>query len=117
MVTLLFPREKAMTDKIVVFTTCGSEEEAARIARLMVEERVAACVSVAPRVRSYYRWKGDVESAEEWLLIVKTSRGRFGELRAVLEKAHSYEVPEVVALPVVEGAPNYLAWIEGSLAR
>src|SRR5262245_44139582 len=104
-----------MTDKIVVLSTCGSEDEAHRIARLLVEQEVAACVNVVPGVRSYYRWQGAVESAGEWLLVVKSSRALFERLRATLEKAHSYEVPEVVALPVIEGAPNYLNWIEASL--
>jgi len=105
-----------MTDKIVVLSTCASEEEAERIARLLVEERVAACVNVLAGVRSFYRWKGEVESAGEWLLIVKSTRDRFADLRAAIEKAHSYEVPEVVALPVVEGAANYLSWIDGCLS-
>jgi periplasmic divalent cation tolerance protein len=106
-----------MTDKIVVFTTCASEEEASRIARLLVEERLAACVSVAPGVRSYYRWQGAVESADEWLLIAKSSRALFDALRLAIEKAHSYEVPEIIAMPVVDGATNYLAWIEGSIGQ
>jgi periplasmic divalent cation tolerance protein len=104
-----------MTDKIVVLTTCGSEEEAARTARLLVEQRLAACVTVIPGAQSHYRWEGAVESAAEWLLIVKSSRAKFEELRVSLETAHSYEVPEVIALPVVEGSANYLNWIEGAL--
>jgi periplasmic divalent cation tolerance protein len=106
-----------MTDKIVVLSTCGSEDEAERIARLLVEGRVAACVNIVPGVRSFYRWQGAVESAGEWLLVVKSARDRFDELRAAIEQAHSYEVPEIVALPVVDGAPNYLNWIDGCLSR
>jgi len=105
-----------MTDKIVVFSTCASEEEAARIARLLVEGRLAACVNVVPGARSFYRWQGAVESTAEWMLVIKSTRGRFEALRAELEKAHSYDVPEVVALPVVDGAPNYLSWIEESVS-
>lgn len=105
-----------MTDKVVVLSTCAAEEEAQKLARLLVEERVAACVSVVPRVRSYYRWKGAVESAEEFLLVIKSSRERLPDLFSVLEKEHSYEVPEVLALPVVDGAVNYLNWIEANLA-
>jgi len=104
-----------MTDKIVVFSTCASEEEAVRLGRMLLEERLAACVSVVPGLRSYYHWKGDIESAPECLLMIKSSRAQFSALRAAIEKAHSYEVPEVLALPVVEGAPNYLAWIEANL--
>ena len=106
-----------MTDKIVVLNTCGSEADAERLARLLVDRRLAACVSIAPRVRSFYRWKGAVESSEEWLLLIKTSRGRFDALRTVLEAAHSYELPEVLALPIVDGSPNYLAWIESELSE
>ena len=105
-----------MTDKVVVLSTCAAEEEAQKLARLLVELRVAACVSLVPRVRSYYRWKGAIESAEEFLLVIKSSRERLPELLSVLEKEHSYEVPEVLALPVVEGSVNYLNWIETNLA-
>jgi periplasmic divalent cation tolerance protein len=104
-----------MTDKIVVLNTCGSEAEAERLARLLVEQRLAACVSIVPRIRSVYRWNGAVESSEEWLLLIKSSRPLFEPLRAALEGAHSYQVPEVLALPVVDGAASYLDWFETSL--
>jgi len=104
-----------MTDKIVVLNTCGSEAEAERLARLLVDQRLAACVSIAPRIRSFYRWKGAVESSEEWLLLIKSSRPLFDRLRLFLESAHSYEVPEVLALPVVDGATNYLDWLQANL--
>jgi periplasmic divalent cation tolerance protein len=104
-----------MTDKIVVFSTCSTPEEAAQIARKLIEERLAACVNVAPRIRSFYRWKGAIEESDECLLIIKSSRDRFERLRVELEKVHTYEVPEVVAVPVTAGSPNYLNWIEGEL--
>lgn len=104
-----------MTDKIVVLSTCASEEEAERLARSLVEQRMAACVNVIPRMRSFYRWQGKLDSAEEWLLLIKSSRDRFERLLAALEKAHSYEVPEVLALPVVDGAANYLSWLDTGL--
>lgn len=104
-----------MTDKIVILCTCASTEEAERLARLLVEQRLAACVNVVPAMRSFYRWQGALESAEECLLIVKSSRDLFAPLRAALEEAHSYEVPEVIALPVVDGAPAYLSWISANL--
>ncbi len=104
-----------MTEQIVVLSTCGSEEEAARIARQLVEAHLAGCVNLIPRVRSFYRWEGKVEDAAEWLLVIKTSRDRFDALRTVLEAAHSYELPEVLALPVVAGSPNYLAWLTTEL--
>jgi periplasmic divalent cation tolerance protein len=104
-----------MTDKIVVLSTASTAAEAEAIARRLVEERLAACVNVVTGVRSFYRWKGKIEKSPEWLLVIKSSRGRFEELRAALEKLHSYDVPEVIALPVVEGTKNYLHWKEGEL--
>ena len=104
-----------MTDNIVVLSTCADEEEATRIARLLVDEKLAACVNVVPGVRSFYRWKGAVDSSQEFLLVIKSQRGLFDSLREAIEKAHSYEVPEVVALPIVDGAPNYLNWLESNL--
>jgi periplasmic divalent cation tolerance protein len=98
-----------------VLSTCGSEDEAERLARSVVAQHLAACVNVIPRVRSYYRWNGAIESAGEYLLVIKSSRDRMPALLASLEKEHSYEVPEVLALPVVDGAANYLNWLQASL--
>jgi periplasmic divalent cation tolerance protein len=105
-----------MTDKIVVLTTCESEDEAGRIARFLVEKRVAACVNILPKARSIYRWKGAVEDAQEFLLLIKTRRDIFETLRAELSKIHSYEIPEIIALPVVDGSESYLGWIDRELA-
>jgi periplasmic divalent cation tolerance protein len=105
-----------MTDKIVVLSTCGSAEEAARIARALVEKKLAACVNVIPAVRSFYRWKGAIEDEQESLLVIKSSRALFNQLRAEIEKLHSYEVPEVVAVPIVDGSERYLEWLERELA-
>ena len=104
-----------MTDKIIVLTTCAEKADAERLARTLVAERLAACVSVVPRVRSFYHWKGEIESSEEFLLIVKTSRDLFPALCAEMEKLHPYEVPELLALPIVEGAENYLNWMGANL--
>jgi periplasmic divalent cation tolerance protein len=104
-----------MTDKIVILSTCASEEEGEQLARMLVEQRLAACVSLIPRMRSFYRWNGAIEAAEECLMIVKTSRELFEQLRRVLEEAHSYELPESLALAVLTGSPSYLNWLEGSL--
>jgi periplasmic divalent cation tolerance protein len=105
-----------MTDKIVVFSTCATGEEAEKLARQLVEARLAACVTVLPGARSVYRWQGAVELAAEWLLVIKSSRPLFAELCATLEKMHSYDVPEVLAVPVLDGAANYLNWLEGELS-
>ena len=104
-----------MTDKIVVFSTCASAEEAERLARRVIDERLAACVNVISSVRSFYRWKGAIEDAAEWLLIIKSTRDKFDALRTALESAHTYELPEVIAIPIVDGSPNYLSWIEREL--
>lgn len=101
-----------MTDKIVVLVTCGSAGEANRIAEGLVKRRLAACVNViGARVRSTYRWKGKVQRATEYLLLIKSSRKQFRALRAAVESLHSYEVPEIIALPIVEGSPTYLKWL------
>ena len=104
-----------MTDKIVVLSTCAGEADAERLARALVEGRLAACVNVVPGVRSFYRWKGEVESAVESMLVIKTSRDLFPALCAEMEKLHRYEVPELLALPVVAGAENYLGWLHANL--
>jgi periplasmic divalent cation tolerance protein len=105
-----------MTDKIVVLSTCGSAEEAAQIARALVDKKLAACVNVMPGVRSFYRWKGAIEDQQESLLVIKSSRGLFDQLRVEIEKLHSYEVPEVIAVPIVDGSEGYLEWLERELA-
>jgi periplasmic divalent cation tolerance protein len=104
-----------MTNKIVVLTTCANETEAEKLARALLNDRLAACVNVIPRMRSFYHWKGTIESADECLLLIKSSRELFEPLSAALRKLHSYEVPELLALPVVDGEPNYLNWLESSM--
>lgn len=104
-----------MTDKIVVLNTCGSADEAERIARTLIDQRLAACVTVISPVRSFYRWEGAVTDAAEWLLIIKTSRPLFESLRAAIRSAHSYDLPEILALPVSDGSPEYLSWLESEL--
>ena len=105
-----------MTDKIVVLVTTSSIKEARKIANTLVDERLAACVNVLPKIRSYYRWKGGVQTDEECLLIVKSSRPRFTALRKAVERLHSHKVPEIICLPIVEGADPYMNWLEESLA-
>ena len=101
-----------MTDKIVVMTACGSEDEAARIASVLVEKKLAACVNILPGVTSVYRWKGGVEKEPEVLLLIKTRRGLMGEVRREIEVHHSYELPEAIALSVVDGSEPYLLWFQ-----
>ena len=104
-----------MTDdsgKVVVFVTASSEEEAEKIASLLLEQRKAACVNVVPRVSSRFWWQGRLDSAQESLLIIKTRAALVPELTDIVKKAHSYTVPEIVALPVVAGNKDYLDWVD-----
>jgi periplasmic divalent cation tolerance protein len=105
-----------MTDKILVLVTCGSQKEARKLARALVGQRLAACVSeIGAPLASTYRWKGRVESAKEFLLLIKTSRRRFAAVRELVRELHSYEVPEIIALPIVAGSRTYLDWISASV--
>jgi periplasmic divalent cation tolerance protein len=101
-----------LTDKFVVMVTCSSPAEAKRIARAVVEARLAACVNIVPgAVTSIYRWQGRVETARERLLLIKTSRKCLAKLRAAVEQLHSYDVPEFIALPIAAGSRKYLKWM------
>jgi len=101
-----------MTEHVVVLVTCANAAEARRIARALVEMRLAACANLLETpVRSVYRWKGKVETASERLLVIKTSRKRLDAVRREVERRHSYEVPEVIALPIAAGSPAYLRWL------
>ena len=104
-------------DFVVVLVTAGDAEEAARIGRTLVEERLAACASVVGPIRSVYRWRGAVEEAAEHLLLVKARADDLTALEARVRALHSYQVPEVLALPVAAGSAAYLAWLAQSTAR
>lgn len=95
----------------IVLTTAGSLEEARRIARTLVEERLAACTSIVPAVESIYRWRGETESATEALLLIKTSTEMIESLNTRLHQLHSYETPEFLVLPVDSGSGAYLDWL------
>ncbi len=105
-----------MTDKVVVLVTCGSGEEAAHIARELVGERLAACVNIGSPIRSIYRWQGKISDDEEVLLVIKSTRALFDAVRRTVERLHSYQVPEVICLPIIDGSPNYLNWLGASLS-
>ena len=104
-----------MTDKRIVLTTAASEEEARKIARQLVERRIAACVNLVPKITSIYRWQGNIDEAQEWLLIVKTTAAAFGQVREAIAELHSYELPECVSLAIEDGSPAYLQWIAESV--
>ena len=101
-----------MPEPIVVLVTCGSEEEALKIANALVEGHLAACVSLVSPIRSIYRWEGKIWDEKEWLLIIKTQKERFEELEKKVKSVHSYSVPEIISLPVGEGSLPYLNWLE-----
>ncbi len=104
-----------MSGFIVVYVTVESAEEGERLASALVEERLAACVNRLGPVQSTYRWKGQVERSEEHLLIIKTGEGLFDRLKKRVQELHSYSVPEVIALPIVDGNEGYLKWLEDQL--
>jgi periplasmic divalent cation tolerance protein len=106
-----------VSEHVVVLSTVGSSEDAERIARVVVERGLAACVNVLPGVVSIYRWKGTLERDEERLLVMKTRADRFEALRDAVVSLHPYEVPEVIALPIAAGHAPYLAWLDASVGR
>ena len=104
-----------MTDKKLVLTTCGSQPEARRIAHALVERQLAACVNIVPQIASVYRWQGKVETAEESLLVIKTTAAAFERLREALGELHSYQVPECIEIGIEDGSAAYLEWIGQSV--
>jgi periplasmic divalent cation tolerance protein len=101
-----------MTDTVVIFVTAGSEAEAETIAQALVESRLAACVNILSPVRSIYRWEGKIADDREWLLLIKTQQERFPAVEAKVKALHSYQTPEVIALPIVQGAAQYMRWLK-----
>lgn len=99
------------TGCLVVLITVGDPEEARKIADALVDRRKAACVNIVPQVTSIFRWEGNIEDEKESLLVVKTRAELFPELKALVSGIHSYEVPEIIALPIVDGNAEYLEWI------
>ena len=101
-------------DALVVLITVASREEAERIARRLVEDRLAACVNIVPQVRSLFIWRGKFSQEDECLLVAKSRRARFPELTAAVKQLHSYSVPEIIALPILVGSADYLRWMADS---
>ena len=104
-----------MTDKRIVLSTAGSEDEARKIAHHLVDHHLAACVNLVPRIESIYRWHGKVESSQEWLLVIKTTAERFPAVCNAIQELHSYELPECIVISVEDGSTEYLEWIADSL--
>jgi periplasmic divalent cation tolerance protein len=105
-----------LAEYLQVQTAADSEEEAERISAALVERRLAACVQVIGPIASRYRWRGEVETAREWLCLAKTEAVRYAELEAAIRELHSYEEPEIVAVPIAAGSAAYLEWIAASLS-
>jgi periplasmic divalent cation tolerance protein len=101
-----------MTNARIILTTAGSQEEAIKIAHALVERRLAACVNIVPQIESVYRWQGKVETAQEWLLLIKTQVKLYERVRTAVKELHSYDLPECVMLEVSAGSQEYLNWIE-----
>jgi periplasmic divalent cation tolerance protein len=103
------------TDFLLVVTTCGDAEQGRDLATALVRDRLAACVNAVPRVSSTYRWDGKIEHADECLLLIKTTRERFGALEQAIKARSRYELPEVIAVEVERGSAEYLRWVEASV--
>ena len=101
-------------DRIIILITAGSEEEAHKIAKLVVNQKKAACVNIVPRVDSLFRWKGKIDSAHESLLLVKTRASLVSEIISLVRQAHSHDVPEIIALPIIDGSEEYLKWLDSA---
>jgi periplasmic divalent cation tolerance protein len=104
-------------ETMVVLTTCGNDEDANALARVLVERRLAACVNAISKVASTYRWKGEVQQDQETLLIIKTTAPRLAALEQTIREHSKYELPELIALPVDAGGADYLAWVRESVAE
>jgi|SRR5919205_221835 periplasmic divalent cation tolerance protein len=100
------------TDAIVVFMTAANGEEATRLAEMLVGAHLAACVQILPEMESVYRWQGKIERESEILLLAKTTRAKFAELEREVRALHSYDTPEIIAVPVVDGSAPYLDWLD-----
>ena len=104
-----------MTDKRIVLSTAGSQDEARKIAQHLVEHQLAACMNIIPHIESIYRWQGKMESSTEWLLFIKTTQEKFAAVRDAIRHLHSYDVPECISLVIEDGSAAYVDWIAQSL--
>ena len=105
-----------MTNSRIVLTTVGLKEVADRLARELVERRLAACVNIVGPIRSVYRWRGKIENEQEFLLLIKTTAERAGELRSAVKALHTYELPEYIEIAVNAGSEEYLAWLAAEVS-
>jgi len=103
-------------DYVMVLTTTVSEEEAEKISEELIEQNLGACVQVYGPIKSTYSWKGEVERSEEWMCFIKTSSDKFSEVEEKIKQVHSYEDPEIIALPIIDGSQEYLKWVDENLS-
>ncbi|HEU4736153.1 MAG TPA: divalent-cation tolerance protein CutA [Solirubrobacterales bacterium] len=106
-----------MAEYVQVLTTVGSEEEAAKIASALLERRLVACVQIGGPILSRYRWQGKLEQAREWQCLAKTEASLYREVEAAIRSLHSYEEPEILAVPVLAGSKGYLDWVSASVVK
>ncbi|HBH87917.1 MAG TPA: cytochrome C biogenesis protein CcdA [Syntrophaceae bacterium] len=106
-----------MESYIQVTTTTDKREDAEKIAFALVEKKIAACTQIVGPITSIYRWKGNIETAEEWLCVIKSRKTLYEEIEKTIKAVHSYEVPEIIAVPIVAGSEDYLKWLRGDLAK
>jgi len=104
-----------MKSYIQVFTTTETKEEAEKIAQYLAEQKLAACVQITGPIASTYRWKGKVETAQEWLCLIKTREDLYDKVEKAIKELHSYETPEIIAVPIVKGTSEYLSWLDDVL--
>lgn len=104
-----------MTDKVVIMVTAASRRECRKIARHLVEEKLAACVNITQAIESIYRWEGKLADEKEFVMLIKSTRELFPEIKAAIAKLHSYHTPEIICLPIIDGSRNYLQWIADSV--
>lgn len=99
-------------EEVVIIITASSEDEAGRIARTLLEDKLVACVNIHPGIRSLYWWEGKIQDEGEAMMVIKTKRELFGKIVKKVKEIHSYAIPEIIALPIIEGSENYLKWIQ-----
>jgi periplasmic divalent cation tolerance protein len=108
---------KLMTEYIQVFTTTDTKENARQISRRVVEKNLAACAQIIGPISSIFWWKNNINEEEEWLIIIKSRKDLYEDLEHAIMKVHKYEIPEILAVPVLAGAKSYLEWLDGEVAK
>ncbi len=106
-----------MTDKVVIMVTAANRRQCRKIARHLVEAKLAACVNITQPVQSIYRWQGKLADEKEFLLLIKSTRELFAEIKSEISKMHSYQTPEIICLPIIDGSPDYLHWVSDSVKQ